>query len=500
MNTVAGNLGVQTQHPEYTRRVDSWNKVDEVINGDVKKFLRDVGANERNTQRKEKRNKDYSDGAVFYNFTLHTRNGMQGAIFRRPPDVDLEDALKYLADNVDGNGTPLHQQSKAAVDQDIRKGRLGLLADMPKNDGDKVLSRAEAFSDQWLPRIQMYLAQDIINWRTTRVGSVVKLSMIVLREMYEETVDEHGFYTEKYFQYRVLGLDDDGYYYQEVWRPQAAGLHSTYNSDERFHPKQGGKKMTHIPFFFIGSEYNDYRVDTVPLEPIADLNIGHYRNSADTEENSFMASSAMLIMNPDGLDRKKFREDNPDGVQAGSRRAILIKDAKYIQAGESDKALRLMQVKEEQAQKIGAQMIDGGAQVTAETARIQNAANTSVLATIAENVSAAYTSVLADIAAFLGVSNGDDGEVKNKLSLCMDFFMTTLSAQDRAQWVAEITAGVMPASEYYAALRRSGQIHKSNEDLEREISEQDPALDLQSGLYDNSQSNGGDNGDESNAD
>ena len=42
-----------------------------------------------------------------------------------------------------------------------------------------------------------------------------------------------------------------------------------------------------IPFQFLGSENNDTSIDDSPLYDMAEVNIGHYRNSADYEEAAY---------------------------------------------------------------------------------------------------------------------------------------------------------------------------------------------------------------------
>ncbi len=53
--------------------------------------------------------------------------------------------------------------------------------------------------------------------------------------------------------------------------------------------KGNGTNWDRIPFSPIGSENNDPMPDKPPMEDLAHLNIGHYRNSADYEEACFIA-------------------------------------------------------------------------------------------------------------------------------------------------------------------------------------------------------------------
>jgi len=381
---------------------------------------------------------------VLDNFTLKTLTGLTGSAFLKPITVDLQSNLEYLADDVDGVGTTIEQQAKEAVDQDLRKGRFGLLADMPETEGETTLASMENGST--VPRITRYHAENIINWNYRLQGSAQKLDLVVLTEEVNNGVDKFSHDTE--LQYRVLALDEDGFYYQQIYSAELEVTDPVY-------PRQAGSLMTEIPFFFIGVADNTATVDASPIYPIAELNIGHFRNSADTEENSFVASQAMLILAlSEQINAEQWRKDNPDGVRIGSRRGLNVGsggNASFIQAAESDKAQKLMEMKKSQAVELGAQIIQPGTQITAETARIQQSVNHSTLSSIAKNVTSAYRDALTVCAGFLG------SDYDSSFKLNQDFYMSTLTAQDRAQWVSEIQQGITPRTLYYIKLREAGE-------------------------------------------
>jgi hypothetical protein len=465
--------GALQTHRDYDANINDWDKVDNVIAGKVTQYLRNVGRNEPDANYAATRQAEYADGAVLHNFTLKTRDGMQGAIFLRAPTIELPNQLEYLLDDCDGNGLGLIQQAQESVDQDLRKGRLGLLVDMPSTEEVPTLAQIE--SGEIVPRIQLYRAQDILDWKTIRYGSMQKLVSITLREEYDTANGGLGEYTPQY-QYRVLGLDGDGYYYQQIWYQQenkemqvmsAGGSADVY-------PRINGQLSREIPFYFIGADNNSYKVGTQPLLPIANLNIGHFRNSADTEENSFIASQAMLTISPgENIDPDQWEAMNPNGVVIGSRRGLNLGfsgRAAFIQAEESDKAMKLMEIKEGQAVQLGAQLITPTQQVTAEAARIQQGANSSILSSVAQNVTAAYRKAIEKSGEFLGVTQ----EVKFALS--NDFFYQSLTAQERAQWVSEIMMGITPVDLFYDRLRQTGEIPDDlvNEKVAAMIKEQGP--------------------------
>lgn len=465
---MASESTVSTTHPEYDDNIEKWQKVDDVIKGDVTKYLRNVGKNEPKPENSASRQLEYEEGAILDNFSQKTLTGLTGAAFMKPATVELQSNLAYLEEDIDGVGTTLEQQAKDAVDQDLRKARLGLLADMPTQEKGRELSISDNQDPIKSPRIHIYYAQSIINWRYRRIGSAQKLELVVLTE--EINKDKNDIFThETETQYRVLALDEEGFYYQQVYD-------SDGNPQEPVYPQQAGSNMTEIPFFFVGVSSNTATVDASPVYPIVELNLGHFRNSADTEENSFVCSQAMLVLAlSEQISAAEWKKENPEGVKIGSRRGLNVGpggSAQFIQAEESDKAMRLMEMKKQQAVELGAQIITPSQQVTAETARIQQSVNHSVLSAVTTNVTRAYRDALAQCAAFLGT------EYTSTVKINQDFYFSILSAQDKAQWVTEIMQGVTPRAFYYQKLREAGEIPEEmdNDEIQALLDEQGPTM------------------------
>ena len=129
-----------------------------------------------------------------------------------------------------------------------------------------------------------------------------------------------------------------------------------------------------------------------------------------------------------------------------------------------------MERKEQHAVQIGAQLISPSKTITAESARIQSAADTSVLASVAKNVSSAYVKAINSCGLFLCVTDSAEFDLNT------EFFLQQMTAQDRAAWVADVNLGLLPLTEYHAALRRAGQTGKTNQELADELSSQGPLM------------------------
>lgn len=457
------STGVQVPHREYTANVVRWKKIRDVLNADCSSYLRDVGASEPDPDYAKQRQKDYAEGAILYNFTKRTLSGMVGAVMRKPPEVELPSGLEYLLTNCDGAGLGIVQQAQDTLREVDSVSRAGLLVDAPST---AAATMAEQNAGRLNPRILMYTSENIINWTYETRGSTKVLTRVILREEYEynDTSDEFATLLGK--QYRVLEIVD-GVYRQRLFKFDSQGAELGDGEIIVI-----GQRREDIPFVFIGADNNDSTVDVPALETLADLNIGHYRNSADVEESSFICSQPTLMVYPgENMSAKAFGEANPNGIRLGSRTGHNLGaggGSELLQATESNLARELMRDKENQAVMAGAQLITPTVQVTAEAARLQRGADTSIMATIAINVSMAYEQAINWCAEFMGVA----GEAVFELNT--EFFMQMMTAQDRAQWIADINAGLLPARSYYAALRASGVTNWTDEEIEEEIERQPP--------------------------
>lgn len=441
---------VKTQHREYIANFSKWERIRHAVAGDMRPYLRNVGANESDVVYGALRQKEYADGAIVYNFTKRTLAGMVGSVMRKDPEQSFPTAMDYLKDDADGSGVGLWQHAQDTLMEIDSVGRGGLLVDAPVAD---VATMAQQNAGKLNPIIAFYTTENVVNWKLKRVGSVNKFQMVVLREPYEYNDSPDEFSTLMGEQYRVLDIDENGNYRQRVYKFDNGG--TLQDGVQAFYPQLNNVPKGEIPFTFVGASNNDSTVDDAPLLPLAELNIGHYRNSADNEENLFVVSQAMLIIAPsEKFNPEQWETANPNGVKFGARRGVNVGpggDAKLIQAAATNALDMALTKKEQQAIQIGAQLITPTTQITAESARLQRGADTSVMATIARNVSKAYEDCLKWVAQMMGLP---DKGIEFKLN--MEFFLQPMAAQDRQQWAADVQAGNMPLESYWAAMRKSG--------------------------------------------
>lgn len=402
----------------------------------------------------------YNKRAVFYNVTGRTLNGLTGQIYSNEPEVELPGVLDKIKDDSNGKGVSLVQSSKAASDYVLRHGRCGLYIDYPKID--RPATKLELDQGLIKPSISVYAAKNIINWRLKKRQGKWIYSLIVLVESYDVDVD--GFEVQQERQYRVLTLINDIYTVQ-VWR----NITGVWQHEDSIPVDSDGKFFNEIPFTFIGAVNNDPEPDQPPLYPLAVLNISHYCNSADYEESCFLVGQPLYVVT--GITQEWLTDVLKGKILSGSRGGLPLPvnaNAEILQPAPNIMPFENMQHKEKQMVAIGAKLIeDKSVQQTATEATIHNAAETSILATIANNVSAAFKFACEWAGRFVGVTSG----IAFKLNT--DFAINKLTPQERTALMQEWQANAITFSEYRQKLKSAGIATLDDEEAQKELDQQE---------------------------
>lgn len=410
------------------------------------------------TPENDARYEGYVTRAVFYNVTANTLSGLVGQVFNSDPVSEYPAELEPLWYDADGKGVTLIQQAKKSLTSTLAFGRCGLLVDFPPSPKDelgqeRVFTRQEVMDGRARPTMQYYGPFDIINWRYEQQGAVAVLALLVLVEDY--IIRDDGFEIQRGQQCRVLRLTN-GVYSVETWRRTDEKQEGPYQLQGTVTPRASdGKPFGYIPFYFMGSQNNDAQVDKPPMYDIANINIGHYRNSADYEDSVFMVGQPTPYFS--GLTREWVDEVLKGTIQLGSRGAIPLPEngsAGLIQAEPNSMVKEAMDQKQQQMVALGAQLVeDKQVQRTLGEAKMESAVIASTLTSCARNVSQAFESALMTAAQFNGTPVNADAL---KFQLSTDFAIAKMSPQDRQQLLSEWQGGLISFTEARSQLRQSG--------------------------------------------
>jgi len=391
------NYDITFVRPEHRAAMPLWKMIRDVCRGaDAVKsagheYLPRLDPTDRSA-RNRRRNEDYLDRAVFYPITGNTKIGMLGMAFRKVPTINAPDKLSSLLNNADGAGTSIYQQSQVVLENILEAGREGLFADYSAADKR--------------PIIVGYRAEDIINWRTQTIKGRTSLVLVVLREVTEEP-DGFGFKVR--VQYRELTLEN-GIFVCRVWKRTRPDETGPYAVAEETTPRAfaSASPWDEIPFAFIGAQNNDPTLDEPPLAALAEINLGHYRNSADYEDSVWFCGQVQPWMS--GLTTEWRDHLEKSGVKVGSRNPLMLpKDGAfgYAQAQPNMLAKEAMDSKRDYMVALGARLIEQNSAVkTATQASSEQSAATSLLSICVANVSEAYTRALNWCARYAGDASG----------------------------------------------------------------------------------------------
>lgn len=457
-------MTVNTLHPQYKKYVDTWQKTRDAVCGSV--AVKDKGdiylprPNEKEADSLA-RYKHYKARAVFTNFTARTKNALVGAAFRQDPEVDFPPGLEYLAEDATGDGLSIFQMAKDSLGNLMEAGREGFLVDYP--EAPEGLSAEETNMLDYKAHIVPYVAEAIVNWRTASVNGRNMLVLVVLKESYKIDEDDE-FSHDCEDQYRVLRLDEIGYS-QQVYRDGEPWSEINYPTDAN------GETFKEIPFIFAGAKNNDSTVDDAPLADIAEINLAHYRNSADYEESAFLCGQPTLFLTT-SLSVEEWKKANPDGILLGSRAGHNLGEtgsADLVQAAPNSLVKEAMAMKEQQMIMIGARIItDRGGNETAEAARIRFSSENSVLGDVVKNLSEAIRVCIEWCGQFMGTEGDAVFEISTNFydkSIDPQMVMAYIQLQDR---------GNIAVSDVNEALRKAGYITRTDEEISQEVGQLDP--------------------------
>ena len=463
-------MPVSTKHPQYELYKPVWDKTRDAVRGSVqikdKKHVYlpvpDPETADERLGENTLRYRQYIRRAVFANYTGRTKNALVGAAFRKAPTYELPEGLEYLIDDATGDGLGIEQLAKDELSNLLETGRTLLLVDFPQAEAGMSAEDIQRLAIR--ASIIPYTCEQVVNWRTDTVGGRKLVTMIVLAENYKTADDE--FEHDSEVQYRVLRLREDGYT-QQLYREEMPF------TDEIYPRKADGSTWDVIPAIFVGAKNNDSTIDDAPLADIADVNIAHYRNSADYEESCFITGQPTLFITH-SLNMEEFFEFNPEGIKLGARAGHVLGEsgsATLLQPNANNLVLEAMKAKEGQMVAIGARIItDRGNNETAEGARIRFASENSVLGDIVGNLSAALEQCLLWCGEFMGA--GDDVEfVINR-----EFYDKSVDPQLIMSMVTLMDRQIISDQDIFDRLKSAGIIDgaRTLEDVREEMGDLPP--------------------------
>ena len=393
---------------------------------------------------------------ILFNALHRTRQGLKGAILRKPVDVTFPEAHEEVLDTVMLNGASFEDLLRESCENVLGYGRYGVLVDI---------------DEQEVPYAAAYPALSILNWPENKSKKVKQ--EILLSESIEIPDPEDLSKTKTVEQRRKLELDAAGLYVVTVYRKTDEkaktgdeGWMQVAEEEGMPNPRMPvyhGKRLNFIPFVFFGSSSNIPAPSRPPLLDLLNILKGHWRLTVAYQYGLHFAGLPTPWF-------AGFQHESGTKTPLGPGAAYFADDPNatcgFLQTGGEGLASMEngLDRLEKQMAVVGARLLEDqrpGVEA-AETVRLRSSGDSATLADIAGNVEAAMLDVLQYIGFWLGVAPTACSVGVNK-----DFVGARLSAQEITSLVAAVQSGKMSEETFIWNLQQ-GEILQPGRSIEEE--------------------------------
>ena len=422
-DTHAGTDAVKQTAPIYSN----------VVNSTDEEYLPKLNGQDK------KQYSSYKKRAVFYGAMSRTVTALVGAIDRKPPEVTGADSINEFMKDVTGTGISLDEFLKDIEEEVMISGRVVICVDR-KNSADN------------RPYLVWYKSEDCINWFSEQYTDFdQRLTGMIFREGYYDIDDDNKYKQVQLDQYREFTMVK-GKVTVNIWRQKnkdkRIGENNSfigkeekpqYEITETYTLTNRGKSLGFIPCVSVVSDGSPFEVPQPPLLDLVDVNLAHYRNSADYEHGMHWTALPTPVLT--GLNGKDSK------ISIGSGSAIILPDpqssAMFLEfSGQGLSTIKTaMDHKEMMMSALGARMLASrmDQSTSAEVARINYSGETASLSNVARSMSRGMTRLLKMVAMW----ENNKGHEGIEVHLNEDYVDTKLVGADLTALMAAYQGGAI---------------------------------------------------------
>lgn len=264
-------------HPTYDRWASAYQKIRDVLDGQDRVQAQGEAYLPRPEGMSGTAYSAYVKRASFYSVGERTLTGLAGAITRTPPILTLPPRIESMRENATFEGNSFAVLLEEVVSEVLSVGRIAALLDYP----------ATGATPGSAAYVSTFRAEGILDWREEVVGGRKRLTMLRLHEDNDDLRDGVE-------QHLVLTLEPAYTIrrFEVTTQRKAPGLNETTEVQiaDDVVPIVNGSPLFDIPVVII-SPYNlKVDVEKPPFLDLVNVNLAHYRNSADYEHSLFLTS------------------------------------------------------------------------------------------------------------------------------------------------------------------------------------------------------------------
>lgn len=463
-------MPVNSLHPQHEHWCEDWQTCRDSYNGQRAVKKAGVRYLPRLSGQTDAEYTAYKNRALFYSITSKSVSALVGMATARPPVLTYGKAMTpYFKDN---SGTQFFEAFSSIVGEILLMGRFGLLVDRSTTNG--------------MPSLHGYKTESILNWKETRDGTPY---LVVLKECVQNPEEGDEFCGVDRDQYRVLrlasrnsvltneqlreGLLSDFANLPVVNKIGSDDFYTVSIYDHNLQhvstvvPTNSGRPMNIIPFYC----GNPMGITMEPFKPpmldIADINISHYRTSADLEHGRHFTGLPTPVVT--GVSEGTV-------LKIGSTTAWVLPDvgakAMYLEfSGQGLTSLEnAMKEKQTQMATLSSRLMDNSANGSeaADAIRLRYMSESASLSSIVRTAEAMLNMCYKTIAAMI---ESDPDEVG--ITLEKEFHNVRMSASEVVKLTESYLDGGMSVETYVYNLRRGDQLspERTDEDEIKAIEE-----------------------------
>lgn len=447
-------MPVQSTHPQYDAMSPKWQRCRDVYEGEdaVKArggaYLPVPGGQSA----MDGEYLSYKARAMFFNGLRPTVEGFTGLLLRQAPKITIPETLAPHASDITLDDTPLDDFVLRALEEQLVVSRLGLLLDY--SEGRK--------RPYWVS----YRAEQVLNWRVGRVRDAMSLTRVVLMEDVEVADPKDEWAVRHVPQVRVLDLvpsHQDGTppdlerwtYTVRLFRPAVVeGKADTFEpvGDPRT-PMRRGQPLDFLPFVILGPGGIEVDVARPVLLDLVNVNLSHYRSSADLEHGRHWTASPTPWATGVPAQTTELR--------IGSATAWILEaggQAGYLEyRGQGLGSLKdALEEKKALMASLGAKLLESqpSKAETAEAVRLRHTGEHARLQTLAMSASLALSSLLRWHVWWAGLDNVKPEEAQ--VAVNQSFFEIRMTPEEVKALVLSWTAGIISKRTAYDQYQRGG--------------------------------------------
>lgn len=436
-------------HPDYTVNLPIWNQIRDVLNGSRVVKSRGITYLPALGDQTEDEYNAYVCRANFVNLSAKVLQSLIGQIIKRPPIYSDSLPQEYI-DSITNKGESVYELLGLVAEELMAFARVGLFV-------DHLAGRA---------KIMLFKAEDIVDWDFDILTST--LIYVVIKEEVRDGLN----YRDKFFRlYMDGGVYKVDSYYEDEDNDVVTRI-----------PTRNGQTLKEIPFIMLSNKGLKFDIERTVFEDITDINLSHYRTSADLEQGRHFVSLPTPVVS--GINEGTT-------LKIGSTIAWVLpdKDAKayYLEfQGQGLKSLEIaLGEKQSQIAMFSAKIIETNSKGSeaAETVRLRYASEAATLSGMASVIERALNLAVNKVLWWASIGEAE-------ITLVKDFLSTKLTAAEITALTNTYLEGTIDRDTFINNLVRGDIVApaRANEEKDREVTlfqDTEKKEEVRAGAFDN---------------